>query len=348
MKNRKVAVVVMNLGGPDSLDAVQPFLFNLFYDRNIINLPNPFRWLLAKFISNKRKNTAKLIYQQIGGKSPIVEETLLQAKALEKALNENSQETGNVYKVFIAMRYWHPMTKEVVDEVKLYSPDHVVLLPLYPQFSTTTSKSSINEWFKYSENISTSSICCYMDDELFIEAQSNLIKEYYHKAKGFGDTIMLFSAHGLPKNIVDAGDPYQWQIEHSCSKIVKKMDIQNLNWKVCYQSKVGSLEWLSPSTEHEIIQAGKLNKNVIIVPISFVSEHSETLVELDIEYKELAYKNGVKEYFRVPTLGNNSKFIELLKKLCQENSNKSSITSNSKSRICPIEFGKCPCEVKNG
>ncbi|MFT4313594.1 MAG: ferrochelatase [Wolbachia pipientis] len=310
----KKAVILFNLGGPDSLSAVRPFLFNLFYDKRIINLPNPFRFLLAKFISKRRESTAQEIYEHIGGKSPILENTKAQADALELKLNEDG---NHVYKIFICMRYWHPFADEVVKNVKQFDPDEVILLPLYPQYSTTTTLSSIENWQKnakkHSLECNTTIINNYYDNEDFLEAHTNLTAKYYKLASKIGKPRVLFSAHSLPLSIIKKGDPYASQIEKTVKLIVKKLNIEDLDWGICYQSKVGPVKWLEPSTESELSRAKDDNIPVVLSPISFVSEHSETLVELDIEYKAII-KDGY--YFRVPTLSTDLLFIKCLADLC--------------------------------
>ncbi len=338
--DKKIAVILFNLGGPDSAKAVKPFLFNLFYDKAIINLPNPFRWLLAKFISARREKTAINIYKQIGGKSPILEETELQAFALEKALNKD--DAGKKYKIFSCMRYWKPFSKEVVQKIKEDHFDEVILLPLYPQFSTTTTGSSIDDFILNSRDlkIPIKKICCYYDDPLFAKGYAELINKTVSNNK-LDDFRILFSAHGLPKKIIDEGDPYQYQVEESVKKIIANIKAKIIDYKVCYQSKVGPLEWLQPNTEDEIIKAAREGKQIIIVPVAFVSEHSETLVELDMEYKERFYKNGGKEFFRVSTVRNNKYFIEALAKLCKKVQIEEGSMCYYSGKRCPKKFNKC-------
>jgi protoporphyrin/coproporphyrin ferrochelatase len=311
----KYAVVLFNLGGPDALSAVKPFLFNLFYDPAILPLPNPFRWMLAKFISGRRALYAQNIYKKIGGKSPIREETLKQVQALERALKSHGK-----YKVFYSMRYWKPFAEDVAAEVKKFNPDKIILLPLYPQFSTTTTESSLQQWHKVAVqvglNCETRAICCYYDDKDFIHAYTELIGKEYRKALKLGSPRILFSAHGIPVNRIKNGDPYQYQVEKTVAAIVKHLGVKNLDYTICYQSKVGRLKWLEPAADAEIIQASQAGKIVVVAPISFVSEHSETLVELDIDYKKLALQNGCPEYLRVPTVRVHKQFIECLKQLC--------------------------------
>lgn len=346
---KKIAVVLFNLGGPDSTESVEPFLFNLFNDKAIISLPNPFRFLLAKFISSKRKHEAQEIYSKIGGKSPIVEETEKQAVLLESSLNKKSDDK---YRVFYSMRYWHPFSSEIVSEVLAYKPDEVILLPLYPQFSTTTSGSSFDDWKKASSkkglNVPTKTICCYPWEESFIGSHVALLRKALHKVKDKKNVRILFSAHGLPQKIVDAGDPYQWQIGQTVVSIIEKLDEGSVDWNICYQSKVGRLKWLEPSTEDEIKKAGKEKISLIVVPIAFVSEHSETLVELDIQYKDLAMDVGVKEYIRVPALSVEKNFIDSLAYICLNVGIDGMVCSSSNSRICPKKLTGCPSNVMMG
>lgn len=330
---KKKAVVLFNLGGPDSLESVKPFLFNLFYDPAIIALPNPFRWFLAKFISKKREKEATEIYGQLGGKSPILEQTYNQAKTLEKELN--SEKTTN-YKVFTVMRYWHPRAEEIVKEVRSYNPDEIILLPLYPQYSTTTAASSIAEWKKSVKDFyPTKIICCYPELDGFIKPIAKAIDEAIKKMKPYGKVRVLFTAHGLPKKIIEKGDPYKYQVEKTVSSIKKQMScLKDVSTVTCYQSRVGPLEWIKPYTDEEIKKAGKEKVSVIVVPIAFVSEHSETLVELDIEYRELAKKEGVPYYSRIPTIQCNPMFIKALKKLIIENNETPCYACSEKNKCC--------------
>jgi ferrochelatase len=340
----KKAVILFNLGGPDSLESVKPFLFNLFSDPLIIRLPNPFRRLLAGFISSRREKKAQGIYQLIGGKSPILEQTLEQANALEEMLE--TKDPLNEYNVFVCMRYWHPMTREIVKKVKEYNPDEIILLPLYPQFSTTTSESSLKEWHKIAAaeklTVPTRNFCCYPMEPYFLQAQGDLLTSAYQKSRDKGPVRVLFSAHGLPESVIKSGDPYQWQIEQTAASILEQLHIKDEDHVVCYQSKVGPMKWLEPSTENEIIRAAKEGIGVLIVPLAFVSEHSETLVELDIEYRHLAEEAGLKNYERVSTVGVHPKFIEGLSQICLNKGKQGRYCSGSNSRICPSEFSSCP------
>jgi ferrochelatase len=332
------AVILFNLGGPDSLEAVEPFLFNLFNDQAIISLPTILRYPLAKFISKRRTPVAKAIYAEMGGKSPILEETLAQADAIEK----NLQNEEDDYKCFIVMRCWNPRASETIKKVKEFNPGQIILLPLYPQYSNATSGSSINEWINFckKENLvaDTRIICCYPTEKNFILSYANLIKEKIDLKK-LKETTLIFSAHGLPENKIKQGDPYQWQIEQSVKELIKKLSIENLNYILSYQSRVGPLKWIGPSTENVIKEEAKKNKILIVVPVAFVSEHSETLVELDIEYKKLAVENGSKEYIRVPAVTTNQDFINSLKSSILKASSGEKFTSSIK---CLDKFKKCP------
>ena len=338
----KKAIILFNLGGPDSLENVEPFLFNLFNDPAILNLPIFIRYPLAKLIANRRAPTAKKIYKELGGSSPILKLTIDQSNSLEKKLNNDDEK--NEYKCFVVMRCWHPRADNVVELVKSFNPEEVILLPLYPQYSAATSGSSLKEWqdvCKKNYNVKTSTICCYPTDAFFIKSHVEEIKK---KTKDLQNYKLIFSAHGLPEKNIKKGDPYQWQVEQSVNNIVEHLKKQDLDWILSYQSRVGPLKWIGPSTDDVIKENSKLGKKIVLVPIAFVSEHSETLVELDIEYKELADKNGCKEYIRVPALGTNFNFINSLSNLII-NKNENKLTENLyPPRIrCPNQFSKCPC-----
>ena len=301
----KIAIVLFNLGGPDSPEAVQPFLKNLFSDPAIISLPSFLRLPLASFISSRRAPKAKKIYDQIGGSSPILGQTEAQARSLEEALG-----TEHEWRGYVCMRYWHPMTEAVVRSVKRFAPDRIVLLPLYPQFSTTTTDSSVKAWKAAAAAaklvVPTQTVCCYPDEPGFIAASVDLLKQGLAET-GTRPTRVLFSAHGLPEKVIKAGDPYQAQVERTAKAIADR--IGGLDWSVCYQSRVGPLKWIGPPTDGEIRRAGQDGKAIVLYPLAFVSEHSETLVELDIEYRHLAEQSGVPAYVRVPTVGTHPLFI---------------------------------------
>lgn len=313
---KKIAVVLFNLGGPSNLKGVFPFLFRLFYDRAILDFPNPFRFCLALLISTLRTQKAKNIYKLMGGKSPILENTNLQAKALQKELSGSYNS-----EVFVCMSYSNPLMVDVLKSVKEFNPEKVVLLPLYPHYSKTTTGSSLAKWYKLSslKNLTypVSEICCYFENDDFIKSHQKLIGEALKKvdSKLTRKIRILFSAHSLPQKVIDAGDPYQKQTEITASKIME--GFQGVDYQVCYQSKVGPTKWVQPSTASALQKAASDGYGVVIVPISFVSEHSETLVELDIDYANLAKQIGLPFYIRVPTLSCEPSFIGLLKNLVE-------------------------------
>ena len=334
----KKAVILFNLGGPDKLESVEPFLFNLFNDPEILSIPSIFRYPLAKFISKRRAPIAKAIYGEIGNKSPILELTQEQANSLESSLS-----TRGDYKCFVVMRCWHPRAVDVLKKVKEFNPEEVILLPLYPQFSAATSGSSINEWNdlckKENFNIKTKTICCYPTENNFIKSHAGLIRKTIKNLEN-KKFKLLFSAHGLPEIKIKKGDPYQWQVEETVKRIMIELKEDNLDHVISYQSRVGPLKWIGPSTDDEIIRYSKENKGIVIVPVAFVSEHSETLVELDIEYKKLAEKNGCSFYKRVPALGIEENFIKGLSELVTQKETRGNFVS---SVMCPNKFKKCPC-----
>ena len=306
----KIAIILFNLGGPDSLEAVQPFLRNLFSDPAIISLPAWLRLPIARFIASRRTPKAIGIYEKIGGGSPILGQTEAQARALEEALGGEHEWRG-----YVCMRYWHPMTERVVQSVKRFAPDRIVLLPLYPQYSTTTTASSFAAWKKAATfKVPTVEVESYPTEPGFIRASIEMVKQGLAEA-GDAPVRVLFSAHGLPEKVIRKGDPYQRQVEQTAEAIAEHLD--GADWSVCYQSRVGPLKWIGPSTDAEIRRAAADKKSIVLYPLSFVSEHSETLVELDIEYRHLAEQAGVPRYIRVPTVGTHPQFIHGLANLVQ-------------------------------
>ncbi len=341
---KRVAVVLFNLGGPDSPDAVQPFLFNLFNDPAIIGAPAPLRWSLAQFISRRRAPVAREIYAELGGRSPLLENTKAQAVALQRKLSD----LGDV-RCFVAMRYWHPFAAEAARDVKAFEADATVLLPLYPQFSTTTTGSSLTDWYRAASAAGLAeagrAVCCYPDNGGFVEAMAERVAERWKACSKKGRPRILFSAHGLPKRTVARGDPYQWQVELSAQAIAKAVTHrlgQAPDWLVSYQSRVGPLEWIGPYTDAEIERAGRDGVPLVVAPVAFVSEHSETLVELDIEYRRLAEEHGVPAYERVPTVGDAEQFIAGLAGLVRAAmATDASPASGCGARICPAETSQC-------
>lgn len=307
---RRVAVVLFNLGGPDSLKAVRPFLFNLFRDKAIIGLPAGVRHALAALISTLRNKSAQANYAEMGGFSPLLRETQAQADALQALLDGHLADSE--VRVFIGMRYWKPFTETTAREVAAFAPDEVVLLPLYPQYSTTTTGSSLEAWGKaYGGPGVVRTVCCYPEAPGFVEAHARRIEQAYEAAGRPENLRLLFSAHGLPQKVVDAGDPYQSHVERTCHTVAARLSA-GWDYRICYQSRVGPMQWLGPYTPAAITEAAHEGLGILIVPIAFVSEHVETLVELDRDYARIAEAEGCEIYLRVPALGTEPAFIESL------------------------------------
>jgi ferrochelatase len=316
----KIGVVLLNLGGPDSLDAVEPFLYNLFVDPDIINFPGSFlfREWLAKLISSKRHPRIQEQYKQIGGKSPLKAHTLEQADLLERKLNEKIPA-----KVYVAMRYWHPFTEEALDAIEKDGIKKVILLPLYPQYSKATTASSVKEWEKQlklrgdSPKLETKLVEHYYDFPPYIDAFVERINQGLEKfsAEKRDSVHILFSAHGTPMKLVREGDPYSG---HICETVTAVM--QRGGWKqthhLCFQSKVGPQKWLTPSTPKTIEElAARAVKNMLVVPIAFASDHLETLFEVGIEFRHLAKERGVEQFEVTLGLNDSDKFIGALAEL---------------------------------
>lgn len=340
----RVAIVLANLGGPDRPEAIQPFLTNLFSDKAIIDVPAPVRGALARLIAARRAPAAKAIYAQIGGRSPILAETQEQAAALEARLSARADVSE--CRVFVAMRYWAPLIGETAREVEQFRPERIVLLPLYPQFSTTTTASFVTEWHKSAgeavRRIPTSTVCCYPTHTKFVQAHARLIEDALSAVGQRGAIRMLFSAHGLPERVIAKGDPYQWQVERTAAAVMRELGRPDLDWRVCYQSRVGPLQWIKPSTDDEIKRAGAEGVSLIVSPIAFVSEHSETLVELDIEYRHLAQSAGVPAYFRIPALGTHPAFIGCLADLVDLLIQSAKTRTGDERRSCLDQHKACP------
>ena len=338
----RLAVVLFNLGGPDGPKAVRPFLFNLFSDPAIIGAPGFVRLPLAALISTTRAKSARASYAMMGGGSPLLPETRAQAAALEMALAGRSGEHES--KVFIAMRYWKPMSEETAKAVAAWGPDEIVLLPLYPQYSTTTSGSSLEAWAKaYRGPGAVRSVCCYPTLEGLIAGHARRIEEAWRAAGSPTGVRLLFSAHGLPQVVIERGDPYQAQIEATAAAIAARLAGQ-WDWRVCYQSRVGPLGWLGPETKGEIEAAGHEGLGVVIAPIAFVSEHVETLVELDHDYAKAAAAAGCTAYVRAPALGVEAGFIEALADLTLAAVARRSGAAPGSGFTCPAKWSKCPAK----
>jgi ferrochelatase len=340
---RRVAVVLFNLGGPDRPEAVKPFLLNLFSDPAILRVPFFVRPWLARRIAGARVAQATANYALLGGGSPLLALTRAQADALEVALPELE------VKCFTAMRYWHPFSLDVARAVKAWEPDTMVLMPLYPQFSTTTTGSSLSAWREAAARVGlvapVTTVCCYPEAEEFVAAITALLRSTYKAAteQHPGRVRVLFSAHGLPEAIVRGGDPYQWQVERCVGAVLACLGEGGLDWSICYQSRATPQPWLEPSTEQEIERAARDDVAVVVVPVAFVSDHSETLVELDVEYRGLTERLGGPGYFRVPAPNSDAAFIGALAALVRRALARGpGLCSHAGGRICPTGFSGCP------
>ncbi len=311
--------MLLNLGGPDSLRAVKPFLFNLFSDREIIRLgPSFLQKPIAYLISSLRGKKTEEAYSLIGGKSPIRDITFAQAKALEEVLNNSgvrSQESEA--KVYVAMRYWYPLIEDIVPEIYKQGVRRLIVLSLYPQYSVATTGSTLNKLgeviLKYP--IEIFSIKSWYNNQIYIDALVDKIEKGINAflyGQGHHPTTevhVLFSAHSLPVKFIDEGDPYVDQIKGTINEIIKKIDI---NWSLSYQSKSGPVQWLGPSTDKMIEDlAAQGKKNILVVPLSFVSDHIETLYEIDILYKNMAGALGMR-LERVESLNTSPLFISAM------------------------------------
>lgn len=321
--SEKIGVVLLNLGGPDSLDAVEPFLYNLFSDPDIIDFPGAFlfRKGLAKLISSRRHPRVQKQYAQIGGKSPLKDHTLKQAVMLEAKLNE--QLTAKVY---VAMRYWNPSTDDALDAIERDGIERVILLPLYPHYSKATTVSSVKEWDNRLKQrrpnlkLDTTLIESYYEHPTYIKAFVERINEAFERIpESRRDKVhILFSAHGTPMKLVREGDPYSGHIKKTVEAIVTQGRITH-DFSLCYQSKVGPLKWLTPSTPDTIRDlAAKGVKNMLVVPVAFASDHLETLFEVGIEFRHMAESAGVEHFEVTVGLNDSPKFIEALAELVFE------------------------------
>jgi protoporphyrin/coproporphyrin ferrochelatase len=325
----RVGVLLLNLGGPDQLEDVRPFLFNLFSDPEIIRLP--FTWLqkpLAWMISTSRARKSQENYKLIGGGSPLRRITEEQAQALQESLKQKGQDA----QVYIGMRYWHPFTEEAIARIKRDGVDRLVILPLYPQFSISTSGSSFRLlerlWQEDPalERIDYTVISSWYQRSGYLEAMADLIAQQLDQFANPNGVHIFFSAHGVPVSYVEeAGDPYQQEIEECTALIMKTLNRPNAH-TLAYQSRVGPVEWLQPYTEEAIeTLADEGTENLLVVPISFVSEHIETLQEIDIEYREIAEEAGIHNFQRVPALNTHPIFINDLAELVIKSVNSPSL-----------------------
>jgi len=308
---RCLGIVLFQLGGPDTLEAIQPFLYNLFCDPDIIDFPfaRIGRRPLAKLIATTRAKKVEHHYSVIGGGSPIRRFTESQARALESALDSY----GVNARCFVAMRYWHPFTAEAVESLKQAGCDEVVLLPLYPHYSSTTVGSSLNEWNRhFREDMPVHLVQSFYRDKRYLDACIEKIDEALGRFPLSSTPEIVFSAHSLPQSIIDRGDPYQREIEETVELLMERGGWPNQH-RLCYQSKVGASKWLQPSLHRTLRDlAGEGIQDVCIVPVSFVSDHVETLGEIDHEAREEAAELGIHQFEMTRGLNDSPKFIDAL------------------------------------
>ncbi|OLD14359.1 MAG: ferrochelatase [Acidobacteriales bacterium 13_1_40CM_3_55_5] len=311
---RRVGVVLFQLGGPDTLDAIEPFLFNLFCDPDIIDFPfaRLGRKPLAKLISSTRAKKVQHHYSVIGGGSPIRRFTEQQARALQLKLTESGLDA----RCFVAMRYWHPFTTEAIEHLRAAKCDEVVLLPLYPQYSSTTTGSSLNEWRRrFPDDIPVHCVDPFYENELYLEAVVEKLEEALARFPDPQRADIVFSAHSVPVSVIEQGDPYQRQIEETVERIMQRGGWRN-RYRLCYQSKVGASKWLQPSLRRTLIDLRDQHvREVCVVPISFVSDHVETLGEIDHEAREQARKLGIERFEMSSGLNDAPTFIAALAEL---------------------------------
>jgi ferrochelatase len=339
----KTAIVLFNLGGPDGPESIKKFRVNLFSDPAILRVPFFVRYFLARLIAKSSEKAAVENYERMGGQSPLLALTMAQALALEAAM-------GGEAKTFIAMRYWHPFASAAAAAVKIFDPDRILLLPLYPQFSTTTTGSSLADWHESAAKAGlvkpTTTVCCYYDDPDYAAAIAALVDEGVAEAKaeiGSRPLRLLFSAHGLPESIIAAGDPYQAEVEATVAAVMERLADKDVEHVVCYQSRATPQKWISPSTIEAIEEAGRDQVAVLLVPIAFVSDHIETLVELDIENRELAEHCGVPGYFRAKVPNDDKRFIAALAGIARRAiAHGDGLCSHNAGRACDLVHVDCP------
>lgn len=327
--NKKTAVILFNHGGPDNLEKIKPYLLKLFNDKSINPLPQPFRFLLAKLISIKKEKSIKEIYANIGGKSPQLDLTISQADFLEKELSF----FGN-FKVFTVMRYSNPFAKDVIKKVSNYEPDEIIMLPLYPQFSSAITGSSIKDFSNiikqnkesFKGNIKIKTLCCYPTEIGFIKSHARLITKAISRnyKDNLGDFRFLFYSHAIPQKLLDKGDPYIYQLSKTIKGVVSslatnlKVKEEEIDSQLCFQSKNSINKWSTPTFDQELKRTAFDNKIPVIIPISFVCDDAQTLFDLDIKYKEEASRLGIANYIRVPALNSDGNFINCLVEICKK------------------------------
>ena len=314
---RRVGIVLLQLGGPDKLEAIEPFLYNLFCDPDIIDFPfaRIGRKALAKLISTTRARKVQHHYATIGGGSPIRANTERQARALE---NELRRQGTDAY-CFVAMRYWHPFTCEAIQQVKAAQCEEIVLLPLYPQYSSTTTGSSLNEWNRqFRDHLPTHCVESFYRNTTYLDALAEQVDTALSRFSSPGTAEIIFSAHSVPMAVIEKGDPYQVQIEETVRLLMHHGGWSNRH-RLCYQSKVGASRWLQPSLHHTLrTLASERVREVCVVPIAFVSDHVETLAEIDHEARQEAHRLGMTQFEMSAGLNDSPRFIAALANIVHE------------------------------
>ncbi len=309
--SQPVDIVLANLGAPSKLDEVQPFLKNLFNDADIFHFPfgKAGQSFFSSLISKVRAPKSRKYYQAIGGGSPLHANTIRQAEKLQTMLGSSGQ-----YRVWVAQRYWHPFMQEISDRLRELNSSRIILIPLYPHYSTTTTLSIVNEWERVAGDLVTPSVIeRFYSEPLYLDACAHQIRNCIDESGG--KPHVLFSAHSIPVERVKSGDPYEKEITHNMELIMDSLN-REYSYSLCYQSRVGPVKWLEPSVEQEIDRLVSLGiERVVVFPISFVSEHLETLYELDIQKRDYALSHGIKKYHRARTVEDSDDFIRLLVKL---------------------------------
>ena len=314
---RRVGVVLFQLGGPDTLEAIEPFLYNLFCDPDIIDFPfaRIGRKALAKLISTTRARKVQHHYAIIGGASPIRRFTERQAQALEVELRDRGLDA----RCFVAMRYWHPFTSEAIAQLRAAECDEVVLLPLYPQYSSTTTGSSLNEWQRlFCDEVAVRPVESFFRHEMYLDAVVEKVEEALARFPVPGRAEIVFSAHSVPMSVIEKGDPYQRQIEETVELLMQRGGWRNRH-RLCYQSKVGASKWLQPSLRATLrAMSAERVREVCVVPVAFVSDHVETLGEIDHEAREQARRLGFTQFEMSAGLNDSPAFIRALGRIVLE------------------------------
>jgi protoporphyrin/coproporphyrin ferrochelatase len=316
-KARRVGIVLFQLGGPDTLEAIEPFLYNLFCDPDIIDFPfaRIGRKPLARLISSTRARKVEHHYATIGGGSPIRRNTEQQARALEAELSRQGMDA----KCFVAMRYWHPFTSEAIAQLRAAECDQVMLLPMYPQYSSTTTGSSLNEWNRlFHDDVPVYCVETFYRNTMYLDSVVEKVNEALSRFKDDRQPEIVFSAHSIPMSVVKKGDPYQGQIEETVKLLMQRGGWSNRH-RLCYQSKVGASKWLQPSLRQTLRDlAAERVREVCVVPVAFVSDHVETLGEIDHEAREQAQHLGFTQFEMSAGLNDSPTFIAALAEIVQE------------------------------